>query len=257
MEHFLGIFGKDQSIIFMEKINDDMAGYIEKRDFILNEMTIGFNDIYSPYNYLSVLAHEVSHEFQFFNHKEHLFKDLMEAEEFTDDLTFYLGFGIYTEKGKIATKITEEIIDLNTKKEITRTCKLGYLNKCYFSDLFYCSAKLNNDRLQNKINIEQNICIINKIETLLSTHKIYLDSCFHLINEIKSKKISKKDFSLIKNFYSEFNELSNREIITEAGDYKKHNLACNKKLFEIVRNKTNSLFEFYSKFNAIKNRNES
>lgn len=107
MEHFLGIFGKDQSIIFMEKINDDMAGYIEKRDFILNEMTIGFNDIYSPYNYLSVLAHEVSHEFQFFNHKEHLFKDLMEAEEFTDDLTFYLGFGIYTEKGKIATKITE------------------------------------------------------------------------------------------------------------------------------------------------------
>ncbi len=73
MEHFLGIKGISQSIIFIEKIDDNKAGFFMSNDYTLNEITIGYNDIYNVYNYLYILSHEISHVFQYYNNKQYIF----------------------------------------------------------------------------------------------------------------------------------------------------------------------------------------
>ena len=53
MEHYLGM-KTNKSIIIFEKIDPSRAGYIERNNYSLNEITVGYNHLYGPYNYLSM-----------------------------------------------------------------------------------------------------------------------------------------------------------------------------------------------------------
>ena len=104
MEKHIGL-SNNKSIIILEEFDEQRSGKIDKGLSVLNEITVYCNDAFRADNYLCILAHEVSHAFQYsrrvpasiFNVKP----DFSE-EKLTDVLAFFLGFGLYAEKGKHA-----------------------------------------------------------------------------------------------------------------------------------------------------------
>lgn len=98
MEKHLG-FGCMHCIVSMEKLGKNCAGYIEKESYDFNFVSIGYEYFYSADNYIAIIAHELSHAYQYKNGWPR-FEDESKAEIFTDVLTAYLGFGLYTISGK-------------------------------------------------------------------------------------------------------------------------------------------------------------
>ncbi len=74
MEHHLGM-KNNQSIITLEKIAEGKAGYIEKSFYSFNEITVGYKDIYDANSYLSILAHELSHAYQYSKGKQSIYSN--------------------------------------------------------------------------------------------------------------------------------------------------------------------------------------
>lgn len=248
MEHHVGISSSNQSIIMFTKIDDNKAGYIEKMNYSLNEITIAYNDIFKANNYISILAHELSHAYQFSKNKHTLFTGTCNLnEKFTDALTFYLGFGEYTKKGKRAVKVTTAMVGPNVYKKETRSSVLGYLNEGYFYFVEKNSNKLFSERKKQKAEKDENNKMITKIEASLKAYKTYLESSFLIIDDLKNKQLSSSEFELISGFYIKYNESSYSVLESKIKNYKTQNLSANKENLKIIETEMTDLFEIYNK----------
>lgn len=72
------------------------AGHIDED----HEITINYDGAMPYTSVLAVLAHEISHAYQFYEFRKYP-GERMEVEEFTDFLTYYLGFGNFIDKGYV------------------------------------------------------------------------------------------------------------------------------------------------------------
>ena len=113
------------------------AGYVEKNSHCI---TVNYDGAMTYKAVLALLAHEVSHLYQFYEFTKYP-NEGIETEEFTDFLTFYLGFGSFVENGYTY------YLNLETKRT------LGYLNAYGLS---FAKTTLKARREMKKIEKEDN-----------------------------------------------------------------------------------------------------
>ena len=143
MEHHLSL--KQRAIIHLVNEEANKAGYIEIHSESFNEISVCHNTVYDENQYLAILAHEISHEYQFSLSMQNLFPP-DDQELFTDFLTFYLGFGELTKNGKYAKRVDKRILPDGRIETITKTASIGYLDESDFSYGDYCVSRLRKER---------------------------------------------------------------------------------------------------------------
>ena len=233
MEHHLKLKLKDVSIITMEKMDDNRAGYIEKNYYSFSDITVGYKDIYNADSYLAILAHELSHSYQFSLEKQNIF-DKDKQELFTDALTFYLGFGRLTEKGKKVSRSKIVGVTERSTKYRVETNVLGYLDSKYFSYLYLMVEELRDQKKAEKEEKELNIQVINKISNLLDAITIHVSTIQSYIEEIKDKKVSKEDFRLIQEIILKYDSTYIEQLNAQIKGYKNSNLKDNQYKYTIL-----------------------
>ena len=245
MEHFLNITMSNQSIIFLEKNKDNISGFISRQFYSLNEITICYDSCYNANNYIAILAHELSHAYQYSKNKSNLFGNLELNEEFTDALTFYLGFSEYFINGKEALKSDKDNI-----KRIT----LGYLNKNLFDDLVFSVEKLKKDKAQKDAQSKIYKETLNKIICLKDTYRSYLVTINILIQQLQTNlTLNLDELYTINEFLITFNEKSYEQIFQAFTNLPPNNLESAKYFLELLNKDVTKLLIYYEKVRLISN----
>ena len=250
MEHHLGM-KNNQSIITLEKIEDNKAGYIEKQYYSFNDITVGYRDIYNADCYLAILSHELSHAYQFYKALQNLFGDELKKERFTDALTFYLGFGKYTKLGKTVKRT--KIIDFdprNTKYQ-TETVTLGYMDEGNFP---FLEMLVDDLRVQKERAIKEKaeqIKVVKEIDKLLDAIGIYYDMVQSQLNNLKEKKFSESDLKTIQSILVKFDTDYLIRLKASLGEYKKGNLDVSKEKLSLIRKEMKEVMKATQDLNII------
>lgn len=245
MEHHIGL-KNNKSIITLENIDDNTAGYIENNYYYFNDITIGCKRIYNADSYLAILAHELAHAYQFSKSKQFIFSDKQKSERFTDALTFYLGFGILTQNGKKVSRTKMAGYNQNGDAEYeTETLVLGYLDEKYFDYLFEhsLSYKIEKEKLANEK--AENTKIIKEIREILHSIKTYLDMIKNQIESIKHNNISGSDFEEVQKIILKFNSTYINTIAFISNGYEKDNLSKNKITLAKLRREMEEIMRAY------------
>ncbi|MCQ2796078.1 MAG: superinfection exclusion B family protein [Bacilli bacterium] len=99
MEKHIG-FSNDKAVVEVIK-TDKPSGYTGTHERFLSTLSkikIYYSPVFSAYNVLSILAHEIAHAYQQYYKHPHYSNDEVMSEKFTDDIAIYLGFtDIYKE----------------------------------------------------------------------------------------------------------------------------------------------------------------
>ena len=249
MEHHLGM-KNNQSIITLEKIEDNRAGYIEKQYYSFNDITVGYRDIYNADCYLAILAHELSHAYQYYKMMQNLFSD-KKMERFTDVLTFYLGFGRYTKAGKTVKRTKTIGFDPENMRYQTETVTLGYMNE---GDFPYVEMLVNNLREQKeraaKEKAEQ-VKAVEEIDKLLDAISIYFETIQSQLNNLKNKKFSEDELKTIQGILMRFDSDYLNRLKASLGEYKKMNLAQSKEKLSFIRKEMEEAMKATQDLNTI------
>ncbi len=253
MEKHLGL--KDnKSIIVLEKLDDSTPGYIEKHDYSFNEITLSYREFYNANCYIGVLAHELSHAYQYSKRVENLFADRNKQEKFTDALTFYLGFGEYTEKGKTVTY--KKFVEATSKgnKYLTTTYTLGYLES---SSFVYFEEKVEECLNQKKKTAEENKknkALISQIDESLNSITIYKETIDNQINELKNKKLSDEQVKYVQDYLLNFGDDYLNNLKSSIGDYKRAGVAANQNTLDLTTKQLKELITISLKIDSFTNK---
>ena len=253
MEKHLGL--KDnKSIIVLEKLDDSTPGYIEKHDYSFNEITLSYREFYNANCYIGILAHELSHAYQYSKRVENLFVDRNKQEKFTDALTFYLGFGEYTEKGK--TVSYKKFVEATSRgnKYLTTTYTLGYLES---SSFVYFEEKVEEWLKQKKIAAEEskkNKALVSQIEDTLNSITIYKETIDSQIGELKDKMLSEEQVKYIQNYLLNFSDDYLNNLKSIIGDYKHASIVTNQNALDLTTKQLKELIAISLKINAFINK---
>jgi hypothetical protein len=243
MEQHIGLID-NKSIIMLEQLADDRAGYIEKNFYSFNEITVGFHDMYTADTYLAVIAHELSHAYQFSKGSQFLYSDEIKKEQFTDALTFYFGFGLITKKGKTIRK--ERITDMTATRTSyeTQTVTLGYLNPQYFHDL---------ETMVKDYRITQHKTkkVIKEIDSLLYAISLYLSEIENTLNELKNKKINSNQLGKIQEIIIMFDPFYLNSLKIQIGNYRKIGFEENNKKMIFLRKEMSKLIDIKSYLSSL------
>ncbi len=195
MEKHLG-FGCTHCIVSMEKLGKNCAGYIEKESYDFNFVSIGYECFYNTDNYIAIIAHELSHAYQYKNGWPR-FEDESKTEIFTDVLTAYLGFGLYTINGKKA---------YGANVSVTH----GYLEEGTIPTFMWDA-----DKIRIEKNTAQEIAIKRKkaLSNLRANYLLfntYIDATIDMIGRLSNIEITNQDdfikFKKISTIYTNDNK---------------------------------------------------
>jgi len=192
--------------------NSNKAGQV---DNIMHKIQIYYSKDMKTINILAILAHEISHVYQYYEKIQYSDK-VEDVEKFTDALTFYLGFGDFTLKGK-------RYYVLNGYKT------LGYLN----DEELKTAQLIYKGRVEIKDILREETDLINivkkKINTSVQVLKSYREQVNLLFSQLQKKnKINKTDFESISRISQEIylhknidieGHLSSLKNFTEKKDY--------------------------------------
>lgn len=212
----------------IEELNT--AGFV---DSFRHKIVVNYHLLMNSDNILAILAHEVSHCFQYYESSKYI-GTTEEIEKFTDFLTIYLGFGKLTLAGKEYCIIGGDVEHRGI---------LGYLDK--YSLMFAITTANGRKEIKKILNEDKmKLSIIKKrIDQLINIFSSYKENIssvimrfnyFSNITEADSKLISKLmyDNSQIDiNYYLSI--VQDIESLTEIEDLEKIEKLLNKKLKEL------------------------
>lgn len=202
MEKHLGVIEGNGSKIELGEVEKETAGNISRHGYASNVIRIGFKEEYSPSTYIAILAHELSHAYQFRQGKEIVFEGL-EEEQFTDVLTMYLGFGPYTLDGKNGKG--HENYEIGYVK--TQVLKLAEKNV----------ETLRKDREKQRIIDAENKKIEVEIDRIKGLLKTYVGSFQDRIYELESGKMNEVDKKSINEAVSHFDARYFKDLTSKIG----------------------------------------
>lgn len=231
---------KEHAIIHIEENGGNNAGYIEKHDSVFSEISIFYSRVYDERQYLAILAHEISHEYQFSLSMQSIFSE-QEQEVFTDFLTFYLGFGDLTKEGKNARKTTSQPMSDGQVHLITETARLGYLDEIYFHYGDYCPIRLKNDREKKAKLDRENRMYKRKLSELIVLVPKYFEQVQTLLSSLKEATLSELDLLRVQSVYMRRDEGFVERFQNKAKNYENNDHEANKNLLSYAEAEMESL----------------
>lgn len=194
MESHLGI-KCNFAHVSLKSLEMDVAGEIKREDFSQYHIYIKPSDKYGHYNYLAILAHELSHSYQMRKGIEYF--DEHKKELFTDALTFYLGFGDIMMDGKKTPGYHSRFDDSGIpKKEADGT--LGYLGE---ENFVYLSKKVSDIFAKRKKAEEEKHekhHLIIKIKSRFDALDMYISQIKLELDFLKNEPLSSNDLNEIQ-----------------------------------------------------------
>ncbi|MBO6280092.1 MAG: hypothetical protein J6M95_00730 [Bacilli bacterium] len=214
------------------------AGHIESDS---HKIVVNYDGKMTSNSVLALLAHEISHAYQFYEFSKYPGSE-REVEEFTDFLTFYLGFGSLVEKGYNYFYFDDD------KEHREHKVRLGYLNDYA---LAFSKTTMKGRKTMKEMSLEEDEekkIIKNKVKQIHDTIPDYLRLISGIIDNLTHcKNINGEDLSEIGNAVLSFQGIKAEHInaINERA-IKENRLTGLKAIQEEMNKIAKEVFELYS-----------
>lgn len=213
----------------------DHPGYIDGN----RQITVNYDGVMPYMSVLALLAHEISHAYQFYEFRKYP-GETLEVEEFTDFLTYYLGFGNLVDNG-------HRYFDKDTP------IRLGYLNDYALS---FSKTAMNARKTMRDIKRKEDEEIAYLKNNIKQTADM-IPEYIHLISAIVDnlshcQTLESEDMSEIGNHVTEYQNY----YISEIRDLNEQSIKENdvdklKDIYKKMSAKAKTIFDLYVFFNIM------